>query len=121
MDRKTLRRTSAFQARIRMSEPVWRFITTNKNDNGEVDPLQVHLARLVHDNPEAKERILVTGDEDELDLLRDWCARMIAEGVLMRSNGKKIAGATLASEASRVVDLIDRYDHKLQEAVRVLK
>lgn len=119
MSRQQLQRTSAFQARIRMSEPVWRFIIENKNppDLGR-DLLQCKLDRLVRENPDARDRILVTGDDNVLDLLRDWCARIIAEKPKLLSAGQKIRAQTLCTEAGRVIGLLDRHDAKMMQIDR---
>lgn len=122
INRQQLQHTSVFQARIRMSEPVWRYIIENKNppDQGR-DLLQCKLDRLVRENPDAHDRILVTGDDDVLDLLRDWCARIVADKPRLLSAGRRTHCEALCKEASRVVDLIDKHDAKMMEAARTFR
>jgi hypothetical protein len=121
MGRKQLQQTSVFPARIRMTEPVWRHIVETNHRNDEKDPVQQQLVRLIHENPHAKERILVTGDDATLDCLRDWCADMVVDGTAMENNGQPVAGNTLRKEAARVIDLIDKYDAKMMGVTRVFR
>jgi hypothetical protein len=115
MDRK-----QSCPARIRMSEPVWHDIAQTVRPDGK-DAVQKQLDRLIHYNPSAHERILVTSDDDVIDLLRDWCAEMIVEGNKMQSSRQWIEGQTLRREARRVIDLIDRHDAKLMSAAEGLR
>lgn len=111
--------SSLGQARIRISEPVWRYIVGHSHPPAEGrDLLQCKLDRLVHENPDATERILVTHDQDLVDLLRDWCAWMLADAALLR-RARPIEAGVLAKEANRTIALIDRYDNRMMEADRV--
>ena len=112
--------SSLYTARIRMSRPVWEYIVHAARSDGP-DQVQRKLDRLVRENPEANDRILVTNDEDVVDQLRDWCAMMTAEGRQIQSNGRRIAGETLVQEAAKVIAAIDKHDDRLIEARRVFK
>lgn len=112
--------SSLYTARIKMNESVWRYIVNTKlgRERGR-DQVQCKLDQLVRENPDARARILVTNDEDVVDQLRDWCARMLAAAVDMRRQGRDIEGATLTRDTNRVIAAIDNHDNKIIEANRI--
>lgn len=79
-----------------------------------MDLLQAQLLRLNEASSSQADRILVTYNEDSLDLLRNWCTRLIADHRLSTDPQSK----RLVASASRVIGFMDGYETRAQRAAR---
>jgi hypothetical protein len=92
-------------ARIRIPNEIVDLISNTPSEHPTLDLLQAHLLFGAQHATKA-DRIVVTYNPEVVDLMRDWCVRMIADSRQME-NGKAVAAA-----ASRVVGFIDNFEGK---------
>ncbi len=101
-------------ARIRIPNNMVETILRTPPERATMDLLQAQLLRLSESTSSQADRILVTSNEESLDLLRDWCTRLIADHRLSASPESK----HLVQCASKVIGFCDNHETKAQRAAR---
>lgn len=101
-------------ARIRIPNEMVEAILSSPPERPTMDRLQAQLLRLNEAASSQADRILVTHNEDSLDLLRDWCTRLIADNRLSSDPQAR----NLVASASRVIGFMDGYETRAQREAR---
>lgn len=101
-------------ARIRIPNSMVNRILGLPPEKATLDLLQAQLLRLDESAVSQADRILVTSNGETLDLLRDWCTRLIAENRLSDEPGAK----QLVASASKVIGFMDNHETKAAKAAR---
>jgi len=113
----TARQVSKQPARIRIPNSMVEKILHTPPEKPSMDLLQAQLLRLQEGAVSQDDRILVTRNEDALDLLRDWCTRLIADYRLSDDPEAK----QIVASASKVIGFMDNHVTKAERAAQHIR
>jgi hypothetical protein len=113
-NREQGRQVTTPPARIRIPNSMVEAILAAPPERPTMDAIQAQLTRLNESTASRADRILVTHNDESLDLLRDWCTRLIADYRLSDNAGDK----KLVAAASKVIGFMDGYQSRAQRAAK---